>query len=60
MAGVRYYGCYSNVSRGKRKETEEDGITTITLSCSRLSLGRLSKAVKIRNKEILLAACWIA
>ena len=26
---VRYYGYYSNVSRGKRKETEDDGVTAI-------------------------------
>ena len=26
---VRYYGYYSNVSRGKRKETEDDGIPCI-------------------------------
>ena len=24
--GVRYYGYYSNVSRGKRKENEDDGV----------------------------------
>jgi hypothetical protein len=29
MAGVRYYGYYSNVSRGKRKETEDDGVPCI-------------------------------
>jgi hypothetical protein len=29
MAGVRYYGYYSNVSRGKRKETEDDGVPGI-------------------------------
>jgi hypothetical protein len=28
MAGVRYYGYYSNVSRGKRKETD-DGVPSI-------------------------------
>ncbi len=26
---VRYYGYYSNVSRGKRKETEDDGVPCI-------------------------------
>ena len=26
---VRYYGYYSNVSRGKRKETEDDGVSCI-------------------------------
>ena len=26
---VRYYGYYSNVSRGKRKETKEDGVPRI-------------------------------
>ena len=26
---VRYYGYYSNVSRGKRKETEDDGVACI-------------------------------
>jgi hypothetical protein len=26
---VRYYGYYSNVSRGKRKETEDDGVPAI-------------------------------
>jgi len=26
---VRYYGYYSNVCRGKRKETEDDGVPCI-------------------------------
>jgi hypothetical protein len=26
---VRYYGYYSNVSRGKRRETEDDGVPCI-------------------------------
>ena len=29
---VRYYGYYSNVARGKRKETEGDGVPCISQS----------------------------
>ena len=29
MAGVRYYGYYSNVSRGKQKETQDDRVPCI-------------------------------
>ena len=29
MAGVWYYGYYSNVSREKRKETKEEGVPCI-------------------------------
>ena len=53
---VRYYGYYSNVSRGKRKETEDDGVPCILeadrrspLSGPRLPLGCLPSVVKIRN-----------
>jgi hypothetical protein len=51
-----YYGYYSNVSRGKRKETEDDGVPCILeadrrslLSGLRLPLGCLPSVVKIRN-----------
>ena len=31
MAGVRYYGYYSNVSRGKRKKSDQDELIPSTL-----------------------------
>ena len=35
---VRYYGYYSNVSRGKRKETEDDGYILFTNTINKVLL----------------------
>jgi hypothetical protein len=51
--GVRYYGYYSNVSRGKRKETEDDGVPCI-LEADKSSKGYQKNWARLIQK---IAAC---
>jgi hypothetical protein len=48
---VRYYGYYSNVSRGKQKETEADGVPCILEADQRSKEYRKNWARLIQNRR---------